>query len=168
MGNRSIIVTGVWTGVGFSNLKNSRTRIQNIWSRSGVGVWKSDANHLCYLYEAAAAIWEGFYRAGDFYEAGLVHAQYHRFLPTERHWNFEQHFRTFLNFWLNLKTFVRVLVQKSRIPSNWDQHFGISSVVMQQRALSIFKKKAALRWWQFDNVAVFADLLLDLTGFSRC
>jgi len=26
-------------------------------------------------------------RAGDLYEAGLVHAQYHRILPTGRHWN---------------------------------------------------------------------------------
>jgi len=35
----SMIVAGVWTGVGFSNLKNCR--IQKCWNRSGVGVWKS-------------------------------------------------------------------------------------------------------------------------------
>ena len=28
---------------------------------------------------------KGFYRAGDLYEAGLVHAQYNRILPTGRH-----------------------------------------------------------------------------------
>jgi len=46
-----MIVAGVWTGVGFSNLKNSptriRTRILKYWNRSGVGVWKSDSRHLC-------------------------------------------------------------------------------------------------------------------------
>jgi len=44
-----MIVAGVWTGVGFSILKNSRTwiRIQKFWNRSGVGVWKSDSGHLC-------------------------------------------------------------------------------------------------------------------------
>jgi len=41
-----MIVAGVWTGVGFSNLKNSRTRIQKFWNRSGIGVWKSDSDHL--------------------------------------------------------------------------------------------------------------------------
>jgi len=41
-----MIVAGVWTGVGFSKLKNSRTRIQKFWNRSGVGVWKSDSGYL--------------------------------------------------------------------------------------------------------------------------
>jgi len=41
-----IIAAGVWTGVGFSNLNNCRTRIQKFWNRSGVGVWKSDSGHL--------------------------------------------------------------------------------------------------------------------------
>ena len=45
-----MIVAGVWTGVGLSNLKNSQTpvrsRIQTFWNRSGVGVWKSDSGHL--------------------------------------------------------------------------------------------------------------------------
>jgi len=27
-------------------LKNSRTRIQKFWNRSGIGVWKSDSDHL--------------------------------------------------------------------------------------------------------------------------
>jgi len=31
-----MIVAGVWTGVEFSNLKNSRTRIQKFWNRTGV------------------------------------------------------------------------------------------------------------------------------------
>jgi len=41
------MVAGVWTRVGFSNLQNFRTRIQKVWCRSGVGVWKSDSSHLC-------------------------------------------------------------------------------------------------------------------------
>jgi len=45
-----MIVAGVGTGVGFSNLENSRTQIrtgiQKFWDRSGVGVWKSDSGHL--------------------------------------------------------------------------------------------------------------------------
>ena len=43
-----MIVAGVSTGVGFSNLKNSRTQIRNqkFWKRSGVGVWKNDSGHL--------------------------------------------------------------------------------------------------------------------------
>jgi len=45
-----MIVAGFWTGVGFSNLKNCRTRIrtriQKFWNRSGVGVRKSDFGHL--------------------------------------------------------------------------------------------------------------------------
>jgi len=41
-----MIVGGVWTGVGFSNLKNSRTRIQKFWNRSGIGIWKCDSDHL--------------------------------------------------------------------------------------------------------------------------
>ena len=42
---------GVWTGVGFSKLKNFRTeiRVQKFWNRSGVGVWKSDYGHLCWV-----------------------------------------------------------------------------------------------------------------------
>ena len=32
----SMIVAGVWTGVGFSNLKNNCTRIQKFWNMSGV------------------------------------------------------------------------------------------------------------------------------------
>jgi len=44
----------------------------------------------------------------DLYAAGLVHhTQYHRILPTGRHLNFALHFKTFMNFWLNLETFVR-------------------------------------------------------------
>jgi len=47
-----MIVTGVWTGAGFSNLKNFwiriRTRIPKFWDWSGVRVWKSDSDHLCY------------------------------------------------------------------------------------------------------------------------
>jgi len=31
------MAAGVWTGVGFSNLKNVRTRIKKSWNRSGVG-----------------------------------------------------------------------------------------------------------------------------------
>jgi len=43
-----MILAGVWTGVGFWNLKNGRirTRIQKFWNTSGVGVWKSDSGHL--------------------------------------------------------------------------------------------------------------------------
>ena len=41
-----MIVAGVWTGVGFSNFKNSRTRIHKFWNWSGIGVWKSDSDHL--------------------------------------------------------------------------------------------------------------------------
>jgi len=90
---------------------------------------------------------KGFHRAGDLYEAGLVHhPQYHRNLPTGRHLNFALHFKTFINFWLNLKTFVRVLVLKSRIPSNRHRHFDITYLVMQQRALPVVKKEAALRF----------------------
>jgi len=44
-----MIVAGVWTRVGFSNLKNSRTRIKKFWNRSGVGVWKSDSGNLWYV-----------------------------------------------------------------------------------------------------------------------
>jgi len=36
-------------GVGFSNLKNCRTRIQKFWNRSGVS--KSDSGHLWYRWE---------------------------------------------------------------------------------------------------------------------
>ena len=92
---------------------------------------------------------KAFHRAGDLYEAGLVHhTQYNRILPTGRHSNFALHFKTFINFWLNLKTFIRVLVLKSRIPWNRHRHFDITSLVMQQRALSVFKKGAALSCWQ--------------------
>jgi len=42
-----MIVAGVWTGVGFSNLKNCwtriRTRVHKFWNKSRVGVWKSDS-----------------------------------------------------------------------------------------------------------------------------
>ena len=67
---------------------------------------------------------KGFCSAGYLYGAGLVHAQYHRILPMGRHWNFA--LQNCFNLWFNLKTFVSTLVQKSRIPSNWDQHFGIT------------------------------------------
>ena len=43
-----MIVAGVWTGVGFSNLKNTPTRIQKFWNRSGAGAWKIDSGHICY------------------------------------------------------------------------------------------------------------------------
>jgi len=43
-----MIAATVWTGVGFSNLKNCWTRIQKFWNRSRVGVWKSDSSHLWY------------------------------------------------------------------------------------------------------------------------
>jgi len=90
---------------------------------------------------------KGFYRAGDLYEAGLVyHTQYHRILPTGWHLNFALHFKTFINFWLNLKTFVCVLVLKSSIPSNRHQHYDIPYLVMQERALSVFKKRVTLRF----------------------
>ena len=41
-------VAGVWTGVGFPNLKNYRhpDPHSKIWSRSGVRVWKSDSGNL--------------------------------------------------------------------------------------------------------------------------
>jgi len=40
---------------------------------------------------------KGFCPAGYLYEAGLVHAQYHRILPTGWHWNFAlQNFFKFL------------------------------------------------------------------------
>jgi len=48
-----MIVAGDWTGVGFSNLENSRMRIQipiqKFWNRSGVGVSKIEKlwNHSC-------------------------------------------------------------------------------------------------------------------------
>jgi len=32
-----------------------------------------------------------------------------------------------------------VLVQKSRVPSNWGRHFGITCLVMRQRVLPVFK-----------------------------
>ena len=41
-----MIVAGVWTGVGFANLKYSWTRIQKFWNRSGFGVWNSDFGNL--------------------------------------------------------------------------------------------------------------------------
>jgi len=41
------MVAGVWTGLGFSNWINFRTRIQKFWDRSGVR--KSDSGHLWYL-----------------------------------------------------------------------------------------------------------------------
>ena len=44
-----MIVIEVWTGVGFSNLKNFRTWIQKFWNRSGVGVWICDSSHLWQL-----------------------------------------------------------------------------------------------------------------------
>jgi len=46
-----MIVAGVWTRVGFSNLKNCRTRIRipKFWHRNGVGVWKSGSGHLWFL-----------------------------------------------------------------------------------------------------------------------
>ena len=52
-----MIVTGVWTGVGFSILKNCRTEIQKFWNRSGVGVWKSDSGHLCHAYGSERCLW---------------------------------------------------------------------------------------------------------------
>jgi len=55
-----MIVAGVCTVVGFSNLKNCRsrirTRIQKFRNRSGVGVWKSGSGHLwsspCQLFNS--------------------------------------------------------------------------------------------------------------------
>jgi len=51
MAVESIIVTGVRTGVGFSNVKNyqtrKRTRIQKFCNKSGVGVRKTDSGNLC-------------------------------------------------------------------------------------------------------------------------
>jgi len=47
-----MIAAGVWTGVGCSNLKNCRIRIQKSWNRSGAGIWKSDSGHLCWPAEA--------------------------------------------------------------------------------------------------------------------
>jgi len=41
-----MIVAGVWTGVGFSNWKNFRTRIQRFWNSTRVGVWRSDSGQL--------------------------------------------------------------------------------------------------------------------------
>ena len=41
------MVAGVSTGVGFSNWKIFRTRIQRFWNKSGVGVWKCDYSHFC-------------------------------------------------------------------------------------------------------------------------
>jgi len=53
-----MIIAGVWTRVGFSNLKNWRTRIlteiHTFWNRSGVGVWKSDSGHLCFIPEMSS------------------------------------------------------------------------------------------------------------------
>jgi len=46
-----MIVAGVWTGVGFSNLKSIRTRIKKFWNRNGVG--ESDSGHLCLTGEAS-------------------------------------------------------------------------------------------------------------------
>jgi len=44
------MTTGVWTGVGFSDLKNFPTRtlnrIKKFRNRSGVGVWTSDSDPL--------------------------------------------------------------------------------------------------------------------------
>ena len=52
-------VAGVWTGVGFSNLKNSWSRIQKFWNWSGVGVWKSDSGHLWLelVFFSTSALW---------------------------------------------------------------------------------------------------------------
>jgi len=84
---------------------------------------------------------KGFHRAGDLYAATLVHhTQYHRILPTGRHLNFALHFKTIINFWLNLKTFVRVLVLKSRSPSNGHQHFDVTYLVMQKEHCLSSKK----------------------------
>ena len=106
------------------------------------------------------AIEKGFYRAGDLYAAGLVyHTQFHGILPTGRHFNFALHFKTFNNFWLNQKAFVCVLVLQSRIPSNGHRHFDITYFVMQQRALSVFKKGAPLRFWSFDCAGIFGSKL---------
>jgi len=77
--------------------------------------------------------------------------------------------KTFINFWLNLKTFVRVLVLKSRIPSNRHRHFDVTYLVMQQRALSAFKKGAPLRCWPFDCAGIFGNKLHLLQPSSvRC
>jgi len=50
-----MIVAGVWTGVGFSNLKNCltriRTRIPKFWNRSGVRVWQRDSGNIWSLTE---------------------------------------------------------------------------------------------------------------------
>ena len=42
------MVAGVWTGIGFSNLKKcwTRIRIQKFWNRSWVRVWKCDCGHI--------------------------------------------------------------------------------------------------------------------------
>jgi len=94
---------------------------------------------------------KAFCPAGFLHEAGLVHAQYHRFLPTGRHWNFAlQNFIKFLVQPENLCEFVSP-EDKTRIPSNWDQHFGITCLVIQQRALSVFKKGPH---WDADNLTM--------------
>jgi len=49
-----MIVAGVWTGAGFSNLKNCLIRIQKFWNRSGVGDWKSDCGNLWYIVPCLA------------------------------------------------------------------------------------------------------------------
>jgi len=132
--------------------------------------WWSLSSHAhpatSYLCEAAAAIWEGLSPCGWLVCSWLVHhTQYHRILPTGRHLNFALRLKTFINFWLNLKTFVRVLVLKSRIPSNRHRHFDITYLVMQQRALSVFKKGATpglpdwLFWRQISQIWLFLEVV---------
>jgi len=73
------------------------------------------------------------------------HTQYHRILPTGRHLNIALHLKTykFLVKPENLCTCASPEVTHSFKPT---PHFDNTYLVMQQRALSVFKKGAALRF----------------------
>jgi len=74
------MAAGVWTGVGFSNLKFFRTWIQTFWNRNGVGVWKSDYGHLC-LPE------------GPQFKIAQGHENENSPLPKEQTWGRSKHVR---------------------------------------------------------------------------
>ena len=125
----------------------------------------SSHTHLAtsYLCEAAAAIWEGLSPCG-WLVCSWIGTSY-PVPPNFTHWAALKLCTALENFYI----LVCVLVLKSQIPSKGHPHFDITYLVMQQRALSVFKKGAALKFWPFDCAGIFGSKLHLLQPSSvRC
>jgi len=86
------------------------------------------------MYET---IWEGLLPYGWVVWSWIGACPLSLSFPTGRHWNFGLHFITFPNFWLNVKTFVR-LHRLSFVHGKWRDTNGIN---MEKRLCSQNVKK---------------------------